>query len=141
MLEKKSGFHYIFLKKPTGCPADHVLAGREHSTGLLSAASVPAKLRMPDGRGGGPWGPEADRPGLPTGICHSQAERRASPLAPRSLACVSARRERRPGLADSPGGGKGSCPALPPAASVPGPGPGAAQPGQTGELLCGGFTA
>lgn len=52
MLEKKSGFHYIFLKKPTGCPADHVLAGREHSTGLLSAASVPAKLRMPDGRGG-----------------------------------------------------------------------------------------
>lgn len=33
MLKKKSGFHYISLKKPTGCPTDHSLIGREKSTG------------------------------------------------------------------------------------------------------------
>lgn len=51
MLEKKSGFHYIFLKKPTGCPTDHSLIRREHSTGLLIVTLVWTRLRMTDGNG------------------------------------------------------------------------------------------
>lgn len=38
MLEKKSGFHYIFLKKAPCCPG-HSLVGREASTGLEAAGS------------------------------------------------------------------------------------------------------
>lgn len=48
MLEKKSGFHYIFLKKPTCCPTDHSMIGRENSMGLLIVPLEWTGLRVKD---------------------------------------------------------------------------------------------